>query len=90
MSDPYTQPRGSSHQGEAPRGRSHQGEAPRGSSHQGEEPQRDTSAAQERWWEDHRSSPGSSEALNMTDMNLTSKKKMKSWNKQQPFGKVKL
>ena len=51
MSDPYTQPRGSSHQGEAPRG----------SSHQGEEPQRDTSAAHERWWEDHRSSPGSPE-----------------------------
>ena len=29
-------------------------------------------------------------ALNMTDMNLISKQKMKSWNKQQPFGKVKL
>ena len=29
----------------------------RGSSHQREEPQQDTSA--ERWWEDHRSSPGS-------------------------------
>ena len=26
-----------------------------------EEPQRDTSAAHERWWEDHRSSPGSPE-----------------------------
>ena len=61
MSDPYTHPRGSSHQGEAPRGSSHQGEEPRGSSHQREEPQRDTSAAHERWWEDHRSSPGSPE-----------------------------
>ena len=50
-SDPYMQPRGSSHQGEAPRG----------SSQQREEPQRDTSAHQERWWEDHRSSPGSPE-----------------------------
>ena len=49
-SDPYMQPRGSSHQGEAPRG----------SSQQREEPQRDTSA-QERRWEDHRSSPGSPE-----------------------------
>ena len=55
MSDPYMQPRGSSHQGEAPQGSSHQGEAPRGSS------QRDTSAAYERWWEDHRSPPGSPE-----------------------------
>ena len=29
-------------------------------------------------------------ALNMTDMNLISKQEMKSWDKQQPFGKVKL
>ena len=61
MSDPYTQQRGSSHQGEAPRGRSSQEEACRGSSHQREEPQRGTSASYERWWEDHRSSPGSLE-----------------------------
>ena len=58
-SDPYTQPRGSSHQGEAPRG-SHK-ERKQEESPQGEEPQRDTSAYQERWWEDHRSSPGSPE-----------------------------
>ena len=51
MSDPYTHPRGSSPQGEAPRG----------SSHQREEAQRDTSADHARWWEDHRSSPGSPE-----------------------------
>ena len=57
----YTQPRGSSHQGEAPRGSSPQGEAPRGSTPQGEEPQRDTSASHERWWEDHTSSPVSPE-----------------------------
>ena len=93
MSDPYTQPRGRSHQGEAPRGGPPQGEAPRGSSHQGEEPQRDTSAAQERWWEDRRSSPGSPEEEHGAEHDryeIISKQKMKSWNKQQPFGKVKL
>ena len=57
----HAHPRGSSHQGGAPRGSPPQGEAPRGSSHQREEPQRDTSAYQERWWEDRRSSPGSPE-----------------------------
>ena len=94
VSDPYTHPRGSSHQGEAPRGSSHQGEAPRGSSHQRGEPQRGTSAAHERWWEDQ----GHLQALlkknmalkNMTCKNLFSKKNMKSWKKQQPFGKVTL
>ena len=55
--DPYTQKRGSSHQREEPHVSSPQGEEPRGSSPQGEAPRQDTSA--ERWWEDHRSSPGS-------------------------------
>ena len=96
MSDPYTQPRGSSHQGEAPRGSSHQGEEPRGSSHQREEPQRDTSEAHERWWEDHRSSPGSPEEEHGAEEHDThepyfeAEDSMKSWKKQQPFGKVKL
>ena len=57
MRDPYTQKRGSSHQREEPHGSSPQGEESRGSSPQGEAPRQDTSA--ERWWEDHRSSPGS-------------------------------
>ena len=57
MRDPYTQGRGGSHQREEPQGSSPQGEEPRGSSPQGEAPQQDTSA--ERWWEEHRSSPGS-------------------------------
>ena len=58
MTDPYTRPsrfttRGSSQPGEEPQQR----EAPRRSSQQREAPQQDTSA--QRWWEDHRSSPGS-------------------------------
>ena len=57
MRDPYTQERGSSRQPEEPHGRSPQGEEPRGSSPQGEAPRPDTSI--ERWWEEHRSSPGS-------------------------------
>ena len=57
MRDPYTQERGSSRQREEPHGRSPYGEEPRGSSPQGEAPRQDTST--ERWWEEHRSSPGS-------------------------------
>ena len=42
---------------EEPQGRSPYGEEPRGSSPQGDSPRQDTST--ERWWEEHRSSPGS-------------------------------
>ena len=75
MRDPYTQPRGSSHQREAPQGSSPQGGAP----------QQDTSA--EGWWEDHRSSSYLQKQMQQTTLtNHTLRRKMKSWKLQRQSG----